>query len=108
MDPVILNILIAIFMVAIGAVVVVWFLGYKRAASERRMIRMLSRAGVDPYVIQRGDTRAIISDVRRRCRKCQTEALCERWLDGDAEGENSFCPNAQIFSNLKRTTRRAA
>jgi hypothetical protein len=72
------------------------------------MMQMLARAGVDPEVARRGDTEAIIQDVRRRCGRCRSEALCDRWLAGKVEGDNSFCPNAQIFDLLKKTTGRIA
>lgn len=101
MDPTILDILIAIFVVTISVVAVVWFPRYKVATSEKRIIRMLARYGVDPDIIKHSG--AIIKNVHRRCRKCQVKTLCERWLDGDVEGENTFCPNAQLFNTLKRT-----
>ena len=63
-------------------------------------MRMLMRAGVDPDIAARGDKEAIIEDIRSRCRKCQAEDLCERWLAGKVEGENTFCPNAPIFGAL--------
>jgi hypothetical protein len=83
---------------------VVWFSRSLAAASGRRMMHMLTRAGVDPEVARRGDTEAIMQDVRSRCQRCRSEALCDRWLAGKAEGDDSFCPNAQIFRRLTRTT----
>jgi hypothetical protein len=58
---------------------------------------------VAPEVIGRGDVEAIIKDVRRRCRACSSEGVCERWLDGKIGGENEFCPNAEIFRSLAKT-----
>ncbi len=87
-------------MVAVIVALLVWFARYLGASSERRMMRMLMRAGVDPDIAARGDKEAIIEDIRSRCRKCQAEDLCERWLAGKIEGKNTFCPNAQIFSAL--------
>ncbi len=104
MNSTLFQIGIAIVMVAVFFTLLVWFIKYWRAASERRMMRMLKRAGVDPEIATQGDTEAIINDVRSRCRKCMSEDLCERWLAGEVEGENTFCPNTRIFRNLTRTT----
>jgi hypothetical protein len=35
--------------------------------------------------------------VRARCRRCPVEDVCERWLAGELEGDNGFCPNANVF-----------
>ena len=108
MNPTTFEIGVALFMVTVSVAVVVWFLKYKVATSERRMMRMLQRAGVDPETAAHGDTETIMNDVRRRCRKCHSEDLCERWLDGEVEGKNTFCPNARIFADLAKTTRHPA
>jgi hypothetical protein len=108
MNPTLFEIGAAIFMVAVSVALVVWFLRYQAAAAGRRMMQMLTRAGVDPEVARRGDTEAIIQDVRSRCVRCRSEALCDRWLAGKVEGDNSFCPNAQIFRILTSTTGRIA
>lgn len=100
MNPTLMEIGVAVFMVAALIALFAWFARYLRGSSEKRMVRMLTRAGVDPGIAARGDKRAIIEDVRRRCRKCQAEDQCERWLDGKAAGENTFCPNARIFRTL--------
>ena len=93
---------IAFILVIAAIVLVVWFLNYKTGSSEKRMLRMLQSAGLDPEIAIQGDTESIIREVRRRCRKCQAEDLCERWLAGLEEGDNYFCPNAQVFEELKR------
>ncbi len=103
MNPTLSDIGVALVMVTVSVALIVWFSRYLAAASERRMIQMLARAGVDPEVARRGDTKAIMRDVRSRCLHCQSEALCDRWFDGKAEGDNSFCPNAQIFRGLTKT-----
>ena len=108
MNPTLFEISVAILMVAASVALVVWISRYMAAASGRRMTRMLTRAGVDPEVAKYGDTDAIIKDVRSRCNRCQSEALCERWLEGKVAGDNSFCPNAQIFLILEKTTARTA
>jgi hypothetical protein len=104
MNPTLFEIGVAILMVAVSVALVVWFSRYVAAASERRMMHMLTRAGVDPEVARHGDTEAILEDVRRRCGRCRFEGLCDRWLAGKVEGDNSFCPNAQIFRTLPRTS----
>ena len=108
MDSLIVNILIGVLMVSVSLALTAWYFGYLGASSESRMIRMLKRAGVDPEIARRNDKKAIIKDVRSRCRKCQSEAQCERWLAGDVGGENTFCPNHRIFSKLAKTTEHAA
>jgi hypothetical protein len=108
MNPTFFEIGVAIFMVAVIVALIVWFSRYLAAVSARRMMQMLTRAGVDPEVARHGDTEAIMQDVRSRCQKCSSEALCDRWLAGKAEGDNSFFPNAPIFRRLARTTGRIA
>ena len=107
MNPTLLEIGVALFMVAVGVALVAWYSRYLAAASGRRMVRMLTSAGVDPEVARHGDTKAIIRDVRGRCERCRSEDLCDRWLAGAVEGDNSFCPNAELFRILARTTGRA-
>jgi len=100
MSSTMFDIGVAVVMVAVVAALLVWFARYMGASSERRMTRMLMRAGVDPDIAARGDKEAIIEDIRSRCRKCQAEDLCERWLAGKVKGENTFCPNAPILNAL--------
>src|SRR3989304_3376086 len=108
MNPPLFEIGAAIVMVAVSVALIVWFSRTLAAASGRRMMRMLTLAGVDPEVARHGDTEAIMKDVRSRCLRRQSEALCDRWRAERAEGGNDFCPNAQIFRSLKRTTGRIA
>ena len=108
MNPTLFEIGVAMIMVAVSVALVVWFSRYMTAASGRRMTHMLMRAGVDPEVAKQGDTEAIVQDVRSRCQRCRSEDLCDRWLAGKVEGDNSFCPNAQIFRLLTRTSGRTA
>ena len=93
---------IAIILVIAAAVLVALFLKYKARSSEKRMMLMLQCAGLDPEIANQADTETIIKEVRRRCRKCQSEDLCERWLAGVEDGSNIFCPNAEVFRELKR------
>ena len=108
MNPTFFEIGAAIVMVAVSVALVVWFSRYLAVASGRRMMHMLTSAGVDPEVARQGDNEAIMRDVRSRCLRCRSEDLCDRWLAGKVEGDDSFCPNAQIFRALTRTTGRIA
>lgn len=102
MSPTLFEIGVALAMVAVIVSLFVWFRRNLRANSEKRMTRMLMRAGVDPDIVAKGDKEAIIKDIRSRCRKCPAENLCERWLAGKVEGENTFCPNLRIFDALAK------
>ena len=108
MDSTLYEIGAAMLMVAVIVALIVWFFRYQATVSARRMMEMLTRAGVDPEVARQGNVEAIMQDVRSRCQNCRSEALCDRWLAGKVEGDNSFCPNAQIFHMLKKTTGRIA
>jgi hypothetical protein len=101
MNPTIFEIGAAAVMVAVSVALVVWIRRYMAAASERRMMSMMKRAGLDPEIGKHGDTEAIIKEVR--CRRCQSEDLCERWLAREEKGGNIFCPNARVFDMLTRT-----
>ena len=100
MNPSLVEFGVAAFMAAVSISLVAWFARDLAAVSVGRMTRMLARAGVDPQAAGRGDTGAIMREARRRCRGCRTEALCDRWLAGKAEGDNDFCPNAEVFRRL--------
>ena len=93
----------AIIMVGLIAACFVWLQSSMAAASARRMMGVMKRIGLDPWTIRRGDpqTMTIGKQLRRRCRRCSREALCERWLAGKVEGGNTFCPNAETFRNLQ-------
>ena len=108
MNPTLFEIGVATFMVAVSVALIVWFSRYMASTSGRRVMRMLTRAGVDPEVAGHDDSEAIMQTVRSRCRRCPSEGLYDRWFAGKVEGDNSFCPNAQIFRILGRTTARIA
>lgn len=93
---------IAVIMVFVAIALVALFLRIKRDSSERRMLRMARRCGVDPKFIRQHRDDPVVKDVRRRCRRCQSEGVCERWLAGRVIGENDFCPNAQVFEDLRK------
>jgi hypothetical protein len=108
MTPTLFEIGLAIFMVAVSVALIVWFSRYMATTSGRRVMRMLTRAGVDPEFAGHDDAEAIMQAVRSRCRRCRSEGLCDRWFAGNLEGDDSFCPNAKIFRILGRATERIA
>ena len=108
MNPSSFEIGVAIVMVSVSIALVAWFSRHMAAASGRRMMDMLAHLGLYLEVVRHGDTEAIMRNVRSRCRRCRSEDLCDRWLAGKVDGDNSFCPNAPIFRNLPRTTGRIA
>ena len=91
---------IAAILVVVAITLVAVFLRYKDSRSQWRMNSMLRRVGVDPEVIKSGNQKEIITAIRKRCKQCQTEDICERWLAGDIEGSNSFCPNMKVINSL--------
>jgi hypothetical protein len=96
--------------IAMTGIVVAFFLGFRRylaANSERRMLTMLESVGLDPEIATSGEIPTIMKEVRQRCRSCATEAVCERWLQGNEKGDNSFCPNAKVFEALEKHSRAA-
>ena len=56
MNPTLFEISVAIVMVAVSVALVLSFSKYLAATSGRRMMRMLTRAGVSPEVAAQGDT----------------------------------------------------
>ncbi len=105
MSPATFEISIAITMLVVSIAMLLGFNRYLAAASTSRMTDMMKRLALDPEIGTNGDSRteAIMKEVRQRCRKCQAEDVCERWLLGEIKGRNSFCPNAHIFRMLART-----
>lgn len=102
MDITMFDFTLAICMVTVGIGMIVWFRRYLAANSARRMRGMMMRLGLDPKNAPSGDSDSqdMMKNLRNRCRKCPSEDLCERWLAGEAKGDNTFCPNAQIFDTF--------
>lgn len=97
------QIYFALFMVAVTIGLFVWFRLSETAGSARRMMDMMTRVGLDSGITERGDpvTQAVLKKARRRCARCPSEGLCERWLCGMVGGGNVFCPNKRVFDFLK-------
>ena len=100
MNPTLFEISVAAVMIAVSVALVLWFWKEMAAASERRTMDMLSSTGAGNMP---ADDEPVMRDALRRCRRCPSEGLCERWLAGSVGGDNSFCPNAQIFRKLTAT-----
>lgn len=102
MDMPLIQVIAAIAMLAATVGLVLGYRRYLAANSERRMRMMLESVGLDPEIATSGEISTIIKEVRQRCRHCATEDVCERWLKGNEEGDNEFCPNARVFDILKK------
>ena len=93
---------IVMLLVAMGIIVAFW--RYMAAKSEQRMMAMLECVGLDPAIASSADTEAVMKEIRQRCRHCNAEGYCERWLAGKETGSNEFCPNAKVWESLGGTT----
>lgn len=79
------------------------------AASERRMISMLERVGLDPAIAAGREPDTVIEfaidvvmkAIRERCQACTAVDTCEQWLVDQEACDNDFCANAAIFDELK-------
>jgi hypothetical protein len=96
-------------MITLTVVLIAWFYREKTAASVWRRTRMLNRLGLSPDIGEHGRfrTRALMKRARRRCNRCPSEALCERWLAGEDSGDHLFCPNAHTFETVRQHERLA-
>lgn len=66
------------------------------------MFSMFESLGLDSDIASNADLAGVMGEVRQRCRACVAEDVCERWLRGDEEGDNAFCPNAKVFETLRK------
>lgn len=96
------QIIAAMVMVGGGIALFFAYRRYLTAQSERRMRSMIESVGLDPEIASIGGIDTIMGEVRQRCRTCSSEDVCERWLAGDEEGDNAFCPNAKVFEVFKK------
>ena len=86
MDDTIIQVIgIAAVLIGAGLAFMAWR-RYRAADSRRRRSEMLEAVGLDPALAAMGDLELIMSEVRQRCERCQSEALCERWLKGEETG----------------------
>ncbi len=101
MNVSVMQMIAAAAMVGVAAILIFAYRKFLAVNSERRLRAMLESVGLDPAIASNGDTEAVMSAVRRRCRSCASEAVCERWLAGDEQGDNAFCPNSRLFAMLR-------
>ena len=87
MSTSLVQFLAAIAVVGIAIALFFGYRGYRRRNSERRMLGMLTSLGLDPTIADSGDIKMIMGEVRDRCRQCQSEDRCERWLKGEEGGD---------------------
>ena len=104
MDTSVMQTIMALLMIGVAVVLVLGFRSYLASNSERRMRTMLESVGLDPAIAASGEIPTIMKEVRQRCRSCASEDVCERWLEGDKEDANDFCPNAKVFEILHKYT----
>lgn len=108
MNPTAYEIGVTITLASMAIALVALFLYYKASATKKRMQRMLLRLGLDPNIVTDANKKTVLEGIRQRCKKCQTEDVCERWLAGKLEGDNDFCPNAEIIEILVGRSIRSA
>jgi len=95
-----IQILTAIAMLGVAVALFFAYRSYLARNSERRMLSMLDSLGLDSSMVTEGEMPTIMKEVRQRCRQCTSEDVCERWLAGEEEGDNAFCPNSRVFEIL--------
>jgi len=91
-----------IAMLAVTVALVFAYRNYLAVNSERRMLSMIESIGLDPAIASSSDLETIMGEVRKRCRSCTSEDVCERWLTCNEKGDNDFCPNAKVFEVLQK------
>ena len=108
MTPTIIS--VAILLVAVNVALLVWFRGSVAAATAGRTMGMMKRVGLSPEAASRDDaaTKALVKEIRQRCRRCPREDFCDRWLAREVEGDNAFCRNAQRLGMLGEARAQAA
>lgn len=105
MDMSVMQGFVGIAMAGIAVLIVLGFRSYLANGSERRMRSMLESVGLDPAIAASNEIPTIMREVRQRCRTCNAEGVCERWLEGREKGGNDFCPNARVFEILQKHSR---
>lgn len=90
----------AIYLIVFISISVAVFRWRRSQAVRRRVLRMMLTCGIDEHTAQNADALLDLDmrAVRRRCRRCPEPQVCERWLNGAAVPDNTFCPNAPQFA----------
>jgi uncharacterized protein DUF6455 len=107
MNESIFQVVAAMATIGIAAAMMLGFRRYLAVNSERRMRMMLESVGLDPEIATSGEIPTIMKEVRQRCRSCAIESVCERWLEGEKDDGNDFCPNAKVFEVLRKHSQSA-
>ena len=102
MDITLTQTIAAIAMVGLALALIIGYRAYLARNSERRMRSMIDSVGLDPDIASSGDLKTVMGEARQRCKACTAEDVCERWLRGDEEGDNAFCPNKRVFEILNK------
>ena len=102
MDISFTQVVAAIIMIGVVLALVIAYRVYLVRNSERRMLSMLDSLGLDSDIASNDDLKTVMGEARQRCQSCTSEDVCERWLRGDEEGDNAFCPNARVFEILNK------
>ncbi len=78
MTPTSFEISAALAMIAVAAVLILWFRYIEADHSTLRMMRMMRRFSLDPRLITNGNPhiQATLSETRRRCGRCRVEGFC--------------------------------
>lgn len=65
------------------------------------MDEMMDKRGVDLLEAIRVDGGLAFIEARAKCRYCEHEEICRRWLAGEGRrGPEDFCPNAAFFGSV--------
>lgn len=93
---------VAIYLAVIVAVVAAIHHWHHSAAVDSHVQRMMVSCGIREKTAANADQLLDLDmdAVRLRCRHCQAAVLCDRWLDGETDISNSFCPNAWLFRKV--------
>ncbi len=93
------HIMPALCLVVFLAVTLAAFRWRQSTAISRRIVRMMLTFGIDEETARNAEALFDIdmSAVRKRCRRCPSPEICERWLNGYTVPGNDFCPNAPQF-----------
>jgi len=92
-------VIMVLLIISVASMMIAVRYGLQGVVSGRRMYRMMLTCGVDDATARNPD-RLLDIDMRaarKRCRRCPSPEICDRWLNGEAVPGNDFCPNAARF-----------
>jgi hypothetical protein len=90
---------LAIGLAVLASIAIAHLRKRKTLVTESRIKRMMICCGIKEKTALHADhlLKLDMGAVRSRCQRCPVTELCDRWLDGEAVANNSFCPNAWHF-----------